>query len=188
MSASQALSPAARSVRYAFYRRQIGEGLGTDFRLPAGYAAHWGETGSLPRNLTGAALALRVGLWTAIFRLTQRDEQYRVFLVMAPDGSIAHHSMVLPKYNRFPFMGAEDLQIGDVWTEPRHRCRGLATFAVQEILRAAPKPDQAYWYVAAEDNFASIRTAEKDGFLRVCWGRRTRPFGISLLGAYEMEG
>jgi GNAT superfamily N-acetyltransferase len=139
------------------------------------------------RGLTRLALAARIGIWTLLFRVVKRDDRYRVFLVTAPDGSLAHHSMVFPKYRRFPFMGANDLQVGDVWTAPRHRGRGLATFAMQEILRAAPQPHQVYWYVADEENAASIRVAEKNGFARAGWGRRTRPFRISLVGAFEME-
>ena len=54
---------------------------------------------------------------------------------------LVHRLGVFPGYFRFPFMGPKDLQIGDVWTAPAHRGRGLAVcglrFAMTRHLESA---------------------------------------------------
>ena len=107
-------------------------------------------------------------------------------LVVYDAGRIVHRSGLFPRYARFPFMTREDLQIGDVWTDPDHRSHGLASFALQELVRAKAGPGRRIWYVVELGNAASIRTVEKAGFTLVGQGARTKPFGLSLLGQFVM--
>jgi RimJ/RimL family protein N-acetyltransferase len=84
-------------------------------------------------------------------------------------------------------MGPNDLQIGDVWTHPAHQNRGLASFAIQEIVRTKARPDGVIWYLVDAANLPSIRMIEKLGFHRVGVGRRSRRLGVSLLGQFLLE-
>ena len=100
---------------------------------------------------------------------------------------LVHRSLVTPRYFRFPFMGKDDLQIGDTWTAPVHRGKGLATFAIQKLLDLHKKPGRKIWYVVDEENLPSIRAAEKAGFIRVGEGQRTKRFGMRTFGSYVIK-
>ncbi len=53
-------------------------------------------------------------------------------LVIYDGDRLVHRSCVFPRYPRFPFMRDDDLQIGDIWTDPDYRGQGLATRAIAE--------------------------------------------------------
>jgi RimJ/RimL family protein N-acetyltransferase len=97
-----------------------------------------------------------------------------------------HYSAFTPRYWRFPFLRDGDLQIGDTWTEFSHRGRGIALFALLEIIRINRKPGRTFWYVVNELNAPSIRVVEKAAFSLVEKGTFVVPFGIKLLGSYVM--
>lgn len=127
------------------------------------------------------------GVWTAMHHLRVfYGREYGVFLIYHRD-RLVHRSCLFPRYQRFPFMATNDLQIGDVWTDPAHQNRGLASFAIEQILYAKAKPGRALWYVVDAGNFPSIRMVENLGFLRVGVGRRSRRLGLSLLGQFLLE-
>jgi RimJ/RimL family protein N-acetyltransferase len=100
---------------------------------------------------------------------------------------LLHRSGVFPRYLRFPFMAEDDLQIGDVWTDPANQNRGLASFAIQQILRANARPGRSIWYVVDAANLSSIRVVEKLGFLRVGVGRRSKRLGLGLLDHFVID-
>jgi RimJ/RimL family protein N-acetyltransferase len=101
-------------------------------------------------------------------------------------GSLVHYSGYTPRYWRFPFLQDSDLQIGDTWTEPSHRGKGLALFALLEIIRIKRKPERRFWYVVGALNAPSIRVVEKSAFSLVGKGTFVVPLGIKLLGSYVM--
>jgi len=98
-----------------------------------------------------------------------------------------HYSGFTPRYWRFPFLQDSDLQIGDTWTEPSHRGKGLALFALLEIIRIKRKPGRKFWYVVGGLNTPSIRVVEKAAFSLVGKGTFIVPLGIKLLGSYVMS-
>ena len=100
---------------------------------------------------------------------------------------VIHRSGVFPKYFRFPFMAQDDLQIGDTWTHPDYRGKGLATFAVNKIVEAMKQPARTFWYVVEFNNFASIHVVEKAGFQLVGEGTRTKRIGIKALGSFIIQ-
>jgi RimJ/RimL family protein N-acetyltransferase len=106
-------------------------------------------------------------------------------LLILHDNRIVHRSVVTPRYFRFPFMREGDLQVGDTWTDPGHRGMGLASFALDAILRSAP-PARQFWYLVERENVPSIRVAEKCGFRLAGRGLRSCRYGSSLLGAFIM--
>ena len=77
-----------------------------------------------------------------------------------------------------------DLQIGNTWTDPSHRGRGLAIFALEKILVLKRKPARYFWYVVEAINRPSIRVVQRAGFELADEGSWQRPFGIKLLGSY----
>lgn len=84
-------------------------------------------------------------------------------------------------------MGKDDLQIGDTWTAPEHRGKGLATYAIYEILRHHGKPGRRIWYITDQDNPSSVRVMEKVGFVLAGKGKRLSRYGSKLLGTFVID-
>jgi RimJ/RimL family protein N-acetyltransferase len=173
------------STPFLFYRCDAPAGPRGDGRLSSAYSRRlWTPSagGLLPDGLP----FFPFGIWTAMHHLgVFANGDYSV-LVVYHAGRIVHRSGLFPRYARFPFMTKEDLQIGDVWTDPVHRNHGLASFALQELVRAKAGQGRRIWYVVEPGNAASIRTVEKAGFTLVGQGARTKRFGLSLLGQFVM--
>jgi GNAT superfamily N-acetyltransferase len=100
---------------------------------------------------------------------------------------LVHYSGFTPRYWRFPFLIDRDLQIGDTWTDPSHRGKGLASYALEEIMEIKQAPGREFWYVVGDTNFPSIRVVERAGFGLVGFGGWRKPWGIKLLGSYVMD-
>ena len=111
------------------------------------------------------------------------NRHYSVVLATRED-EVVHRLALFPSYFRFPFMQPDDLQIGDVWTDERHRGRGLARHAVRFAMEQAPTTP-AFWYVTHDSNIASVCVARAAGLEP--WGRamRTRRWGVRLLGHFD---
>jgi RimJ/RimL family protein N-acetyltransferase len=100
---------------------------------------------------------------------------------------LMHRLIVTPRWRRFPFMAAHDLQIGALWTAPSARGRGLAQTAILHALRHGHRPEQRIWYVVDAANERSVRLAERCGFIAVGQGRRTAPAGLRILGSFRVD-
>jgi len=100
---------------------------------------------------------------------------------------LAHYSNYTPRYWRFPFLADDDLQIGDTWTDPAYRGRGLALFALQTLEASLERPNRSLWYVVGELNQPSIRVAEKAHFTLAGEGTRVRPWRLKMAEAYVMR-
>lgn len=107
-------------------------------------------------------------------------------LVIYDGEKVIHRSATFPRWPRFPFMEKADLQIGDTWTHPEYRGRGLAAIAIREILHQSAGEGRTFWYIAAAENLASIKAAQRAG-LRSAGGavRRSR-FGCRILGSFHL--
>ena len=103
------------------------------------------------------------------------------------DGRRLHRLIVTPRWRRFPFMAADDLQIGAVWTHPEARGLGLARAAVAIAHRQVAASAKRLWYIVETGNAPSIRLIESCGYRRVGVGRRSRPLGIRALGQFRLE-
>ena len=115
------------------------------------------------------------------------NRDYALLLIYDGDRLI-HRSGVFPGYFRFPFMAKNDLQIGDTDTASDYRGKGLATFAVQQILKSLPAATpMSFWYLVEAENAASIRVIEKAGFELIGKGRKKKRFGLSIFGYYDLE-
>jgi RimJ/RimL family protein N-acetyltransferase len=85
-------------------------------------------------------------------------------LCIMEQGKLIHYSAFTPRYWRFPFLRDKDLQVGDTWTEPSHRGRGLAFFALTQIPEELEEAGRHFWYVVGRENLPSIAVVEKAGF------------------------
>jgi hypothetical protein len=77
-------------------------------------------------------------------------------LCIFEEASLVHYSAFSPRYWRFPFLRDTDLQIGNTWTEPSYRGRGLALFALVQIIEEMEEIGRDFWYVVDRENLASI--------------------------------
>jgi RimJ/RimL family protein N-acetyltransferase len=103
------------------------------------------------------------------------------------EGRLLHRLVVTPRWYRFPFMAARDLQVGSVWTAPAARQQGVARKAIAEAHRRFAGEPVPFWYVTDAANSASAALARACGYELVATGRRTRRFGSRLLGQFVIE-
>lgn len=103
------------------------------------------------------------------------------------EGRVVHHTCVFPRYFRFPFMAAEDLQLGDIWTDPTCRGRGLAGEAIAAALAEFGPVGRRFWYLTERSNHASRHVAEKTGFDLLGEGERQSRFGLRLFGQFVLD-
>jgi RimJ/RimL family protein N-acetyltransferase len=116
------------------------------------------------------------------------NREYQVLLIHhRAGGELAHYSGATGRYWRWPFMGAADMQIGDTWTNPQHRGRGLGKFALGVLLKHLARPRRRIWYVVEADNLPSIAIAKAAGMRLSGTGGRTRPRLLRFLHAYELR-
>jgi len=125
-----------------------------------------------------------LGFWLLHVLHLFRSRDHAVFVVLR-DAIPVHYTTVVPKYFRFPFMGASDLLLGSTWTDPRHRGRSIASSVVAEILRAYP--GRRFWYLTRAANLASRKVALAAGLRPSGRAQRSKRFGSSLLGAYRLS-
>ena len=150
---------------------------------PNGYSFEVWRPGLRPPGTGGAAFLV----WSTFHRLRVfRNREYRVIIVRC-GSEVVHQSCVFPGYFRFPFMATADVQVGDTWTSPDHRCKGLATWALMYARETLATGGRRIWYVSQEDNVGSIRAAEKAGFALVGRGSKKPRLGSLMLGYYDLE-
>jgi GNAT superfamily N-acetyltransferase len=111
--------------------------------------------------------------------------EYSMIALRDSGGRIAHSSMVMPSFARFPFMGRRDLQIGATETDRAFRGRGLAVRAIDEIVDRFGN-DRTYWYLTEAANTASVSVIRKAGFTLVGAGGKKSRMGLRALGFYAI--
>lgn len=154
-------------------------------QLPAGYHYEIWDPSLFclrPEGTPGYFIVWWIFHYARIFR----NNDFCVFLVKN-GSSLAHYSIVSPDYYRFPFMAHIDLTIGDSFTFPTHRRKGLYTFVLAKSAEVFQKPGRAIWTIHDEGNDASKGSFLKAGYKYVGEVVRTKPFGIRLLGQYKLS-
>jgi len=102
---------------------------------------------------------------------------YSIYLIYYKN-EIAHYSVILPKFFKTPFMESNDLQIGPIGTKKEHRRKGLANYAIQEIIESYKDQNQKFWYLTRKENVISGKVIEKFGFRAYGEGNRKGKLGI----------
>ncbi len=173
---------------YLFYRRDFPVEERTP--LPAQYwwtmwRPAWGDP--WPREGKDLGTRAKFLFRTVVYFLGLFAGEECGALLILRDQHLAHYSQFSSRYWRFPGMRGDDLQIGDTWTDPADRGRGLASFALEKVIAAHYRPGRNFWYVVGSANAPSIRVVEKAGFALVGTGSWVKPLGIKLFGSYVMK-
>jgi RimJ/RimL family protein N-acetyltransferase len=116
-----------------------------------------------------------------------RNRDYGALVIFAGE-RVAHRALVLPPYFVFPFMSPDDLQIGYTATHVEYRGRGLATFAIREIIRRLSRPRRRFWYLTEESNTASVRAAKRAGLSLAAEGVRKDRLHVRAFGYFALTG
>lgn len=125
------------------------------------------------------------GVWwlfhhTYIFK----SRAYKVYLIRVA-GVVVHRSCLFPHFFRFPFMNADDLQIGDIWTAESERRKGLSELIINQIINDCN--NKTIWFLCEAENRASESLARGAGMELYGVGRRTSLFGIGVLGRFVIR-
>ena len=142
---------------------------------------------SLPPGLSGLKLKLRFLFRWAVHRLHLFAGPGCGALLVYDRERLVHYSGYTPGYWRFPFIAGDDFQIGDTWTDPAYRGRGLALFALRTVVTKLARPGRRLWYVVGAINEPSIRVVEKAQFKLAAEGVWVTPWGFKLAGAYVIR-
>ena len=175
-----------------FYRLERSELAGRD-RLArsrvatAAYRPEWWRP-SLTHPFPPGRRDPRILSYTALHAFGAFANQFYSMLALRDEnGGIAHSSLVMPRFARFPFMGRTDLQIGATCTRPDRQGQGLASRAINEIVDHYSEPGRAYWYLTDETNAASVAVIRKAGFTLIGTGTKHPRFGVRFLGYYGLQ-
>jgi len=168
--------------------RNVREDIGGGLHSPYWWTV-WGPRiwPALPPGLPNQRFRLKLLFRWAVHRLHLFAGPGSGVLLIYDRRRVVHYSGFTPEYWRFPFVADDDFQIGDTWTDPAHRGRGLASFALQMIVTTLAKPGRRLWYVVEDVNEPSIRVVEKARFTLAAEGTWVRPWGLKLAGAYVIR-
>ncbi len=126
--------------------------------------------------------------WLFHYFFIFKSRNYSIFLVYhGQSKELSHYSVVLPKHFKTPFMRNSDLQIGPIGTSEKHRKKGLASFAIGEIMKKYGKEGTSFYYIVREDNEASRRLIESFGFSIFARAVKTKRLGLSFLGKFIIQ-
>jgi GNAT superfamily N-acetyltransferase len=148
-------------------------------------ASFWGP--SFARPFPPGRLDPRILSYTLLHVGRQfKCRDYGMVALIDQQGHIAHSSMIMPSFARFPFMERRDLQIGATQTRAEYRGRGLAVWAIDEAV-ARFGDDRSYWYLTNAANAASIAVIRKAGFTFAGTGDKEPRLGLRSLGYYAIS-
>jgi ribosomal protein S18 acetylase RimI-like enzyme len=182
-----AVEAAARG-KYIFYRAEKPALL--DVPLQSGYTCSIWRPSMIkpwPRGTRGVALKMKFLGRTLLYRLGFfSTSECGAVCIFDEARRLVHYSTFAPQCHRFPFLEREDLEIEDTWTDPAHRGKGFAQFALCKVMRLQHRPGRRFWYVVDAANAPSIAIARKIGFEMVSEGKWHRPLGLNLASYYRM--
>jgi RimJ/RimL family protein N-acetyltransferase len=153
--------------------------------LPPDYSCRLWRPSPFGLRPPGAGFYPYVAFWVMHRLHFFAHGDYAVFLIRFGKDLVFQAAVTPPDF-RYPFMGAGDVQVGNVLTDPQHRGRGLAPFSLASIIEAMRADGRTFWYVTEETNVASRRAAEKAGFSIAGVGNRSSLLGLPFLVRYRM--
>lgn len=173
-------------MRFVFFKNNAAGILetGVPRPLPYGYSYRiWRPTVTniFPRDVLKVhGSHLSVLAWWVLQYLLTRRRIYRIVLIYH-NGELVHFTLLSPKNLRCPFMKRDDAKLGKTWTDKPHRGKGLATFAVKQLVLPFKDTDMDFWWYCEEGNQASIGLAKKLGLRYVGSGCCKSRLGIEKL-------
>lgn len=78
--------------------------------------------------------------------------------------NIVHYSYITPAVYRFPFMKANDMQIGPCLTFEKYQKRGIYAAVLRYLISEYNHANRTLWIYCNENNHASRKAIEKVGF------------------------
>lgn len=99
--------------------------------------------------------------------------------------TLVHRLTVSSRWWRVPFMSADDLEVGNIWTLPAARGQKLTHCVIGEAHRLFA--GRRWWWLTDANNAASIAIARRCGYRCVGSGHKTRRLGIALWGRYMLK-
>ena len=88
--------------------------------------------------------------------------RYTVYYVIS-DGKVVHHTYLIPKNYRFPFLEKNEFVILSSATDENYRGRGILPCVLNAIRNDYPQ-DTKFYSTISKHNAASIRAFQKAGF------------------------
>ena len=116
---------------------------------------------SITKILPKGIIKISFLIWWVFWVLGFFKRDYFIGIAFNSDKKFIHHFVILPKFFKYPFMGEDDLQIGDVWTHPSYRGFNLSAFAISSLIEAVPVHYKSIWYITEAENKSSIKVANK---------------------------
>lgn len=169
--------------KYLFYCKEYARKNEEKFTLESHYSFKLWRPSIINILPQGMPLMPFATWWVMHYCHLFKNRDYGLFVVY-DEKKLIHRSCIFPGYFRFPFMSKADLQIGDIWTDPKYRRRGIAYFALKQILDAKSKPGRRFWYIVDDANQNSIELVKKTSFIKVGEGVRRKRFGFGILGYF----
>jgi RimJ/RimL family protein N-acetyltransferase len=148
--------------------------------LPSGYRIELWRPGL--GHIVPPSLGLKFTLWWILHCTRLFASRHYSVLLIRCDGRVVHRTCLIPRYFRWPFMADRDLQVSSTWTHPEHRCRGLATHALQFAAAQWARDGRKLWYVTHHDNAPSLAVCRRIGFSLLTQANRTERFGMRIFG------
>ncbi len=128
-----------------------------------------------------SGLGRHFAVWSLLHYLRVLRNRGLAVLLIWHEDRLVHHTCLIPKWWRWPFMKSGDVQISDMYTDVAYRGQGLATYAVRLLVDSVDR-STVVWYSARESNAASLDVAEKLGMHAVGTAQRTTRLRSRLLG------
>lgn len=95
---------------------------------------------------------------------------YRVFY-MVKELEIVGHIVVTNGGRRLTVSKKEDIVLGPIFISPRFRGQGLGTIGINAVLNQLNLDYQYAYEFIKNNNIASIRTVEKNGYIFICYAK-----------------
>jgi GNAT superfamily N-acetyltransferase len=129
-----------------------------------GYAYHFlagpGAAWRLRRGIAGHFRS--AGFLKTCAKLATRD---RTFYCLTAGEQLANYGWVTASHCRYYRIGIGEIVIGPVWTDPRHRGKGLATAGLQSAVNSLIARGYSVFYIdTSKDNLAMQKVIAKCGF------------------------
>ncbi len=127
-------------------------------------------------------------IWWVFSQAKLFYNDYFALVLLLENGQVVHRTCVFPGFYKFPFMKKEDLQLGDIWTRADFKNQGIASRVIKHILSIQEFAGRTFWYLTEPTNLASIRLAEKSGFILFSVADKKKKLGLSFIGHYDIMG
>ncbi|HEX4695439.1 GNAT family N-acetyltransferase [Sphingomonas sp.] len=126
-------------------------------------------------------------IWWLFTRLRVFATNEFTELTVWQDGRKVHRLVVSPRWHRSPFMGSDDLEVGNMWTLPEARGQKLAHTIIGEAHRLFSDRERRWWWLTEVDNAPSVAIAARCRYRPIGAGCKTRPLGIGIWGQYILQ-